>query len=97
MEESRVRVAPDRQPHPPHTVYQHQPARPTLAGLSSIATALGSEQLTNETSVSHVSGQELPRRSSNARESRAGGVWARPSRRSRWASRPRGAYSSKRV
>jgi 2-oxoisovalerate dehydrogenase E1 component len=48
MEESRPGVAPERLLHAPHAVYRPQPAALKVAGLSRVATALGSDRFTND-------------------------------------------------
>ncbi len=57
MEESRAGVVPEYQSHAPHARYRPQKASPALAGLSSIATALGSAELTNESLVEGFPGK----------------------------------------
>ena len=57
MDESRTGHGPDQLPHRPHAAVPAPAARPRLVGLSSIATALGSDAFTNEALAARFPGK----------------------------------------
>lgn len=59
MEESRPGTVPDRLLHPPHATFRPPSAGPRLAGLSSVATAVGSDQFTNDALAAQFPGKSV--------------------------------------
>lgn len=57
MEESRPGTVPDRLLHPPHATYRPASTSPKLAGLSAVATAVGSDQFTNDVLATQFPGK----------------------------------------